>query len=241
MPVPEITGYTSIAEIRTIFEIGQEVIKIGAADDDNVTEDQVKQAIYDVERRIDARIAFKYTIPLDVPVDEVINQIARYRTAYDISLIVYPSREFEALPEAVKEWRKLADDLLQDVITGSINLTVPTAAGTGIKAMTSHLKRAREIQVRLTGTDWNYLGYEHIVPESFIATSTPVMPPPSGTQYTEGTDYEVLWKEGAMRLVTGTKIPSGSLVYLFFLYQETPEYQEGIRPDERIAQGGSYF
>lgn len=236
MPVPEPTGYCSIAEIRDIFERGQEVIKIGAADDDNVTEDQVTQAIYDVERRIDARIAFKYTIPLAVPVDEVINQIARRRTAYDIFVDVYPSREFEALPEAVKEWRDLAEGLLQDVITGSITLTVPTAEGTGIRAMTSHLKRAREIEVRLTGTDWYYLGYEHIVPDSFIAT--PVVS--ISSQYVEGTDYEMMWREGAMRLVTGTNIPSGSLIYLFFLYQETPEYQKGIRREDQMLQEGDY-
>ena len=170
MPVPEITGYTSIAEIKSIFEAGQESIRIGSADDDNVTEDQVTQAIYDVERRIDARIAFKYTVPLDVPADDVINQIARRRTAYDIYVDVYPSREFEALPEAVKEWRNLAEDLLTDVISGAITLTAIATTGTEVKTMTSHLRRAREIEVRLTGTDWNYLGYELIVPESFIAT-----------------------------------------------------------------------
>ena len=218
MPVPEITGYTSIAEIKSIFEAGQESIRIGSADDDNVTEDQVTQAIYDVERRIDARIAFKYTVPLDVPADDVINQIARRRTAYDIYVDVYPSREFEALPEAVKEWRNLAEDLLTDVISGAITLTAIATTGTEVKAMTSHLRRAREIEVRLTGTDWNYLGYELIVPESFIAT--PVLD--LLTQYVEGTDYEMLWKEGAMRLVIGTNIPSGSLIYLYFLYQTTP-------------------
>ena len=237
MPVPEITGYTSIAEIKDIFERGQEVIKIGSADGDNMTEDQVTQAIYDVERRIDARLAFKYTIPFAVPVDDVINQIARRRSAYDIFVDVFPSREFEALPEAVKEWRNLAEDLLQDIITGSITLTVPAAAGTGIKAMTSHLKRAREIEVRLTGTDWYYLGYELIVPESFIATSVIDI----SSQYVEGTDYEMLWKEGAMRLVTGSSIMAGSLIYLFFLYQTTPTYQEGIRRDDRIAQEGGYW
>ncbi len=236
MPVPEITGYTSIAEIKDIFGRGQEVIKIGSADDDNMTEDQVTQAIYDVERRIDARLAFKYTIPFAVPVDDVINQIARRRSAYDIFVDVYPSREFEALPEAVKEWRNLAEDLLADIISGSITLTVPAAAGTGIKAMTSHLKRAR-VEVRLTGTDWYYLGYELIVPESFIATSVVDI----SSQYVEGTDYEMLWKEGAMRLVTGTNIPSGSLVYLYFLYQTTPTYQEGIRRDDRIVQEGGYW
>ena len=67
MPVPEITGYTSIAEIKDIFKRTQDAIKIGTADDDNMTEGQVTQAIYDVERRIDARLAFKYTIPFAVP------------------------------------------------------------------------------------------------------------------------------------------------------------------------------
>ena len=237
MPVPEITGYTSVAEIRDIFRKGQQVIKIGSADDDNVTEDEVTQAIYDVERRIDARLAFKYTIPFAVPVDDVINQIARRRSAYDIFVDVYPSREFEALPEAVKEWRCRAEDLLNDIITGSITLTVPAASGTGVKAITSHLRRAREIEVRLTGTDWNYLGYKLIVPESFIATRVLDL----STQYVEGTDYEMLWKEGAMRLVTGTNIPSGSRIYLYFLYQTTPTYQEGIRQDTRITQLGDYL
>ena len=236
MPVPEITGYTSIAEIKDIFERGQQVIKIGAADDDNVTEDQVTQAIYDVERRIDARLAFKYSIPFAVPVDDVINQIARRRSAYDIFVDVYPSREFEALPEAVKEWRDLAEDLLNDIITGSITLTVPSAAGTGIKMMTSHLKEAREIGVRLTSTDWNYLGYEYIVPKSFIATSVVDI----SSQYVEGTDYEMLWKEGAMRLVTGSSIVAGSLIYLFFLYQEAPTYQKGIRQDRVRIQEGDF-
>ena len=141
------------------------------------------------------------------------------------------------MPEAVKEWRDLAEDLLNDIITGSITLTVPAASGTGVKAITSHLRRAREIEVRLTGTDWNYLGYELIVPESFIATSVLDL----STQYVEGTDYEMLWKEGAMRLVTGTNIPSGSLIYLYFLYQSTPTYQEGIRQDTRITQPGDYI
>lgn len=235
--VPEPTGYCSIEEIRKIFETGQEVIKIGSADDDNLTEDRVKQYIYDVERRIDARISFKYVVPLAVPVDDVINQITRRRTAYDIYVDIYPSREFEALPEAVKEWRDLSDDLLHDVITGSITLTVPTAAGTGIKAMTSHLKRAREIEVRLTGTDWQYLGYEHIVPESFIATATKTL----STEYVEGTDYEMLWKEGAMRLVSGSSIVEGSLIYLYFLYQETAEYQKGVREDYKILNEGGYM
>lgn len=237
MPVPEPTGYCSVDEIKKIFETGQEVIKIGSADDDNITEDRVKQYIYDVERRIDAKLAFKYTIPFAVPVDEVINQIARRRTAYDIYVDIYPSRDAEALPEAVKEWRDLAEGLLQDIITGSITLTVPAASGTGVKAMTSHLKQAREIEVRLTGTDWQYLGYEYIVPESFIATSVLDF----STQYVEGTDYEVLWKEGAMRLVSGSNIEDGSLVYLYFLYQETPEYQKGIREDDKLIQEGSYF
>jgi len=237
MPVPEPTGYCSIEEIRDIYRRGQEVIKIGSADDDNLTEDQVNQAIYDVERRIDARLAFKYTIPFAVPVDDVINQIARRQSAYDLFADVYPSRAFEALPDVVRDWKDLAEDLLNDIITGSITLTVPAASGTGVKAITSHLRRAREIEVRLTGTDWNYLGYELIVPESFIATSVLDL----STQYVEGTDYEVLWKEGAMRLVTGTNISSGSLIYLYFLYQTTPTYQEGIRQDDRIIQEGSYL
>ncbi|GAG11836.1 unnamed protein product, partial [marine sediment metagenome] len=166
--MPNPTGYCTVDEIISIFKAMQDVIKIGPVPPNNLTKEQVEKYIYDVERRIDAKIRFRYTTPLDVPVDDVVNQIARYRVAYDIYVDVYPSREWEALPAAVIEWRKRADDFLKDIISGAILLEIPTIEGTGIRAMTSHLKRAREVEIQLSNTDWIDIGYEFIVANSFI-------------------------------------------------------------------------
>lgn len=236
--MPKPTGYCTVAEIRAIFRAAQDVIKIGPATEDNLTETQVEEYIYKVERRIDARLSFKYSIPFAVPPDDIISQITCRRSAYDIYVDIYPSRQWEVLPEAVKEWKGLADGLLDDIISGQILLTVPVAAGTGIRAMTSHLKRAREIEVRLTGTDWICLGYEFIIPDSFIASRSTDESFPSLDTYILGTDFEMLWQEGYMRRVSGSSIPISSVVYLYFLYQETPEYQKGIREESELEEGG---
>ncbi len=52
MPAPEPTGYCSVEEIKKIFEAGQAVIKIGPDIDgeDNITEDGVKQYIWEHAR-----------------------------------------------------------------------------------------------------------------------------------------------------------------------------------------------
>lgn len=233
--MPNPTGYCTVDEIISIFQAQQNIIKFGSADTDNLTKEQVEKYIYDVERRIDARIKFRYSTPLDVPVDDVINQIARYRTAYDIFVDVYPSREWEALPEAVVEWRRRADDLLKDIISGAILLEVPTVEGTGIRAMTSHLKRAREIEIQLSNTDWTITGYEFIVANSFIAVPKEE---DWANKYQQGTDYEVVWKEGYVRRVTTSSIPEGKTIYLYFLYLETEEFQEGTIQRRDIIEGG---
>lgn len=233
--MPNLTGYCTVDEIISIFQATQNTIKIGLVPPNNLTEKQVEKYIYDVERRIDAKIRFRYSTPLEVPPDDVINQIARYRTSYDIFVDVYPSREWEALPAAVVEWRKRADDFLKDIISGAIILEVPTIEGAGIRAMTSHLKRAREIEVRLSGTDWTNIGYRFIVADSFIAVPAEEDWP---NKYRQGTDYEVLWKEGYMRRVITSGIPSGKKIYLYFLYQETEEFQEGTIQKRDITEGG---
>ncbi|GAI95931.1 unnamed protein product, partial [marine sediment metagenome] len=79
------TGYCSVEDVKGIFELASDIIRVGPDTDgaDNITEAGVGNQIQDVERRIDARISFKYPVPLLVPVDDVVNQIAKYQAAYD--------------------------------------------------------------------------------------------------------------------------------------------------------------
>ena len=229
------TGYCSVADVLNILQALQGIIQVGSEAEDNLTEAQVKEYIDDVERRIDARIAFKYATPLEIPTDDVINQIVKYRTAYDIYMVVFPSRNLEILPEAVKEWKVLADGMQQEVVSGAILLTVPPLSGAGYKITTSHLKRAREIEIRLIDYDWYFLGYEFIVENSFIVR-TSLTDRTSKLVY--GTDYEMVWKEGKMRRVRGTSISSGQVVYCYFLYLATMDYRGELREQTKLQEEG---
>jgi len=191
------TGYCSVDDVKAIFELASDIIRVGPDTDgaDNITEDGVGDQIEDVERRIDARISFKYPVPLLVPVDDVVNQVTKYQAAYDIYVIAAASRGMEVVPEVVKEWKKQAQDLLKDIIDGRISLTVLPAEGAGKRATTSHLKKAREIEVTLQDfDDWSAIGYEFIIKESFIVQKTEDDDLP---RYKLGTDFEVLWKEAS--------------------------------------------
>ena len=173
----EPTGYCSVDDIKAIFQLASDIIRVGPDTDgaDNITETGVEDQIQDVERRIDARISFKYPVPLLVPVDDVVNQVTKYQAAYDIYVIAAASRGMEVIPEVVKEWRKQAQTLLKDIIDGRISLTALPAEGAGVRAMTSHLRKAREIEVTLQDfDDWSAIGYEFIIKESFIVQETEI-------------------------------------------------------------------
>ena len=223
------TGYCSVEDVKAIFKLASDIIKVGPDTDgaDNITEAGVGDYIEDVERRIDARISFKYPVPLLIPVDDVVNQIAKYQAAYDIYVVAAPSRSMEMVPEMVKEWKNQAQVLLKDIINGRITLTVHPAEDAGRRATTSHLKKIREVEVTLRDfNDWSAIGYEFIIKESFIVQATE---DDDSTRYTLDTDFDVLWKEGLMRRVTGTSISKGQKVYCYFSYLETTIYQKGLR------------
>jgi len=235
MPTP--TGYCSVEDVKNIFKLASDIIRVGPDTDgaDNITEAGVGDNIYDVERRIDARISFKYPVPLDVPVDNVVKQIVENQTAYDIYIVAAASRS-ELVPEVVKQWKAQAQDLLKDIIDGRISLTVLPAEGAGKRATTSHLKKAREVEVTLADfDDWSAIGYEFIIKESFIVQKTEDDDLP---RYKLNTDFEVLWKEGLMRRVRGSSIAKNQKIYCYFSYLETREYQRGLRRERPFVDEG---
>lgn len=233
----EATGYCSIENVKDIFKLASDIIRIGPDTDgsDNITEAGVEDQIQDVERRIDARISFKYPVPLLVPVDDVVNQITKYQAAYDIYVIAAASRGMEVIPEVVKEWKKQAQALLKDIIDGRISLTVRPAEGAGRKVSTNHLKKIREIEVKLSGTDWSAIGYEFIIKESFIVRTSKA---PDATEFRLDTDFDVNWRDGLMRRISGTSISNGQTVYCYFLYLETTEYQKSLRQQNIFTDEG---
>lgn len=227
-------AYCSLQDVKNILQTAQNIVRVGPADSDNLTEATIDEYIEDVERRIDAKIAFKYSVPLAVPVDDIVNQITKYQAAYDIYTVLLVSRTAEVIPAAVKAWMNLADDLLTDVVEGRISLTVLPAEGVGKRASTSHLKKIREVEVKLSSFDWSAIGYKFIVKESFI-----VRPVKDGVaEFKLGIDFDADWKEGKIRRITGTLIPDGRTVYCYFLYLETTDYQKSLRQENLFVDEG---
>lgn len=232
----EPTGYCSVEDVKGIFRRASDIVKVGPDTDgaDNITEDGVGENIYDVERRVDVRISFKYPVPLLVPVDDVVNQIVKNQAAYDIYTVVAAIR-LDVVPEVVKTWRDQAQALLKDIIDGRISLTALPAEGAGKRATTSHLKKIREVEVTLQDfDDWSAIGYEFIIKDSFIVQKSADNDTP---RYKLNTDFDVNWREGRMRRVSGSSIAKGQKVYCYFSYLETRDYQKGLRQESLFVDG----
>lgn len=66
----------------------------------------------------------------------------------------------------------------------------------------------------LTGLNWTSLVHENLVPNSIVVTADQAL----DTVYIEGTDYVVSYEQGKLRRVTGTSIPDGGTVYVWYFY-----------------------
>ena len=66
----------------------------------------------------------------------------------------------------------------------------------------------------LTGTNWTNLSHQDLVPNSMVVTADLAL----DTVYIEGTDYVLDYELGKLKRVTGTSIPSGGTVYVWYFY-----------------------
>jgi hypothetical protein len=80
----------------------------------------------------------------------------------------------------------------------TIDLGSPHAAGT----------------VVLPGTNWRSLPHENLVPNSVVVTADLAL----NTIYIEGTDYVLSYELGKVKRVTGSAIPDGGTVYVWYFY-----------------------
>lgn len=227
-------GYCTVEEVERIFKAAQDIVKIGPAETDNITKAGVEGYIKDVEDRLNARLRAKYPVPLAIPVDDIINQIVKRRTAYDIFVDSPMATGAIEMPVAVVEWRKIADTFEKDVLAGRILLTVSTPE-TRARLLTNHLKQFRNLNITLFGTDWNAIGYEFIIPKSIIMRAGEEI---RSEEFTLGVDFEGDWREGLIRRISGSGIKDGQRVCLSFLYLETEDYQKGTRIERKLFDRG---
>lgn len=68
--------------------------------------------------------------------------------------------------------------------------------------------------VVLSGTSWRSLSHANLVPYSAVVAGNLSL----DTIYIEGTDYVLDYEEGKLKRVTGTAIPDGGTVYVWYFY-----------------------
>ncbi|MCX6640267.1 MAG: hypothetical protein NTW14_07260 [bacterium] len=66
----------------------------------------------------------------------------------------------------------------------------------------------------LSGTSWSSLVHENLVPNSIVVSGDQAL----DTVYVEGTDYVILYETGRIKRVTGSAIPDGGTVYVWYFY-----------------------
>jgi len=223
-------GYCTVEDVENIFKAAQDIIKIGPAETDNLTRSQVEGYIKDVEDRLNARLRAKYPIPLGIPVDDIINQIVKRRTAYDIVVDSPIGINSVELPVAVVAWKNMASSDEKDVLTGRILLTVSTRE-VRARLVINHLKRMRNLNIGISGYDWNHIGQEFIIPKSIIVRAGEEI---TSEIFVLGVDYEDDAREGLIRRLKDGGIGDGQRVYLSFLYLETEDYQKGTRIEKKL-------
>lgn len=222
-------GYCTIKDVEAIFKTAQDIVRIGSAEADNITRATVEGYIKDVEDRLNAKLRAKYPVPLAMPVDDVINQIVKRRTAYDIVVDSPIGINSVELPVAVVEWKNKATKDENDILAGRILLAVSTRE-VRARLLTSHLKQIRNVSIGISGYDWNYIGQEFIIPKSIIVRAGKDI---TSEIFILGNDYEDDAREGMIRRLPDGGIADGQTVYLSFSYLETQEYQKGTRIEKK--------
>jgi hypothetical protein len=68
--------------------------------------------------------------------------------------------------------------------------------------------------ITLSGTNWQNLTHAELVPDSAVVAADPAL----DTVYIEGTDYVLDYELGKLKRVTGSSIPDGATVYVWYFY-----------------------
>lgn len=229
-------GYCSVEDVEKIFKAAQDIIKIGPAETDNLTRSEVENYIKDVEDRLNAKLRAKYPVPMPIPVDNIVNQIVKRRTAYDIFVDSPMAANFTETPVTVTAWKDIATSYEKDILAGRILLTVSTRE-IRARLLANHLKQMRNLNVGISGTDWNQIGYEFIIPKSIIVRAGEAI---DSEEFVLGVDYEDDAREGLIRRLADGGIKDGQNVYLSFLYLETQDYQKGTRIEKELFDESYY-
>jgi len=100
--------YASSADLKRYLRSGQDKIKIGDADTDDLTEGELHSFIEDQEKILDEQISVEDFVLSD----EVCRYIVIRWAAYEVYRSLYPRASVNEIPLAVQGWKIDADNKL---------------------------------------------------------------------------------------------------------------------------------
>jgi len=227
MSVPSFCTVSDVKRIlRTRSTVQESFVVIGT--DGDVTEDEVSTEIETQSDYIIRRLGFTPAYSSGVP--PIIRRICEYLVAYNIYLRVWTSAQElrETIPEQIKEWKLIAEELLDKIINGEIAIEPETSEDRpSVLLISSDIERVEDEQVTLKLSSWASLNLAPVVPNSERVASAKLG---GGTIYTRNTDYEILYREGKIRRLSGGSIAENTKVYITYLAEK--ERPDAVRRTE---------
>jgi len=122
-------------DLKRLLRTPQNKIIIGNVNVDGIepslTNGEAEEYIWDEDRIIDSELSNKYIVPFTKCTlapnkgfyPPPIKQISQCRAAYNIYVSLFPANDPNELPAAVEYWRKRANELMEKLLAGTIDLT----------------------------------------------------------------------------------------------------------------------
>lgn len=117
-------SYSSLEnDLKRLLRTPKNKVKIGLAATDNLTESEAQAYINDEYGILNEGLkSLGYVVPL-TGYNITIKVIEQNRAAYKIYISLFPTNNPDGLPDAVEQWRKEADKLWDDIVSGRITFT----------------------------------------------------------------------------------------------------------------------
>ena len=197
-------------------------LTIGSGENDTITEADAQEFLDAAEDELVLFLGYKPKKSNFVT--DLVARMAACKIIY--SVLMYSSTG--AMPDHLRIGIcESAEEDLEKIKRGDIVLP-PEETGELIPAITVLSSQVREVRyeaVKLSGTDYSRLSHWGVLPGTLKVYSDR----DETTQYTEGTDYEVILSTGEIRRLPGSSIEDGSTVYCTYQYVEKSIWAD--RPD----------
>lgn len=207
--------FLTIADVERLLisapPYGTGRIRFGSADDDHMTEAEALVFIEESEDFIEIKLNTTLTSPTTV----VKGAMARH-AACEIWKALNTAAGGDAIPPVIESWCEFIDDLVKALESGASSEEIDEGAeeNRASAPWSSVYREARDEEVTLNETQYEPLTFQRIVPRTESVRSEK----DGGTFYSRGTDYEIFYKSGELRRLSGGAITDGQKVFIDYVY-----------------------